>query len=103
VWRDAGAALPTGSVLGGLLQQRIGQAQEAREDWEAAAAAYESASSIPEFTFRHWAMADAARCYALADRPERAVALYEQLEAEAPNFELTDYLRTRLRELQATH
>jgi tetratricopeptide (TPR) repeat protein len=102
VWHEAVAALPGDAALAGLLQQRMGQALEAREDWQAAAEAYESASAVPDYTFRYWAMADAARCYALADRPERAVALYVELEQEAPDFEITDYLRTRLRELQAT-
>jgi tetratricopeptide (TPR) repeat protein len=101
VWREAAAGLPSGAALGGIFQQRIGHALQERNDWENAAMAYEAASAITDFTFRHWAMADAARCYALADRPDRAVALYEQLQAEAPNFELPDYLRSRLRELQA--
>jgi len=101
-WREAVAELGSGAPLAGVLQQRIGQALEEQGDWQAAAEAYAAAAAIDDFTFRHWALADAARCYLLGDQPDRALALFDQLEAEAPSFELTDYLRTRLRELRGS-
>jgi hypothetical protein len=48
-------------------------------------------------------MADAARCYLLADRPEKALEHSARLETEAPELQLPDYLRARLRELSAAN
>jgi tetratricopeptide (TPR) repeat protein len=103
IWRAALARLSGSSPLAGVLHQRIGQSLENRGDWEAAGGAYESAAAIESYTFRHWAMADAARCYLLADRPEKALDLSAQLDAEAPEMQLPDYLRARLRELRVTN
>jgi tetratricopeptide (TPR) repeat protein len=101
IWRSAVARLSGRSPLAGVLHQRIGQALENAGDWEAAAEAYEAAAKIGAYTFRHWAMADAARCYLLADRPEKALEHSARLESEAPDMQLPDYLRARLRELSA--
>jgi tetratricopeptide (TPR) repeat protein len=101
-WREAVAELGSRAPLAGVLQQRIGQALEEQGEWDAAAAAYEAAAAVDGYTFRHWAMAAAARCLLLGGQPDRALAVFDQLQAEAPNFELTDYLRTRLRELRGS-
>ena len=37
----------------------------------------------------------------MANRPEKALELSSRLESEAPDLQLPDYLRTRLRELRA--
>jgi len=100
IWRSAIASLPGGAPLAGVLYQRIGESLETTGDWEGAGRAYESAADIDSYTFRHWALADAARCYLLADRREKALELSARLEAEAPNLKLPDYLRARLRELR---
>jgi predicted negative regulator of RcsB-dependent stress response len=100
IWRSAIAGLPGGSPLAGILHQRIGQSLEDSGDWEAAAQAHAAAAAIDSYTFRYWAMADAARCYLLADRPEKALELSARLESEAPDLQLPDYLRARLRELR---
>ena len=101
VWRSAIARLSGRSPLAGILHQRIGQALESTGDWEGAGGAYEAAASIRSYTFRDWALADAARCYLMANRPEKALELSSRLESEAPDLQLPDYLRTRLRELRA--
>lgn len=103
IWGVAVAKLSRRSPLAGVLYQRTGQSLESTGDWQAAAQAYENAAAIGAYTFHHWAIADAARCYLLADRPEKALELAERLEAEAPGLELLDYLRARLRELQAAN
>jgi tetratricopeptide (TPR) repeat protein len=79
IWRSAVAGLPDSSPLAGLLHQRIAQSLEDLGDWEEAAAAYAAAAALDAYTFRHWAMAEAARCYLMADRPERALELFSQL------------------------
>ena len=103
IWRAAIARLSGSSPLAGVLHQRIGQALESAEDWEAAAEAYEAAAAIGAYTFRHWAMADAVRCYLMADRPEKALEHSARLESEAPALQLPDYLRARLRELSVAN
>jgi tetratricopeptide (TPR) repeat protein len=101
IWRSAVARLSPGSPLAGMLHQRIAQSLEESGDWEAAAESYAAASAVDAYTFRHWSLADAARCYAMAGRPEKALEFFAQLESEAPELQLPDYLRTRLRELKA--
>jgi tetratricopeptide (TPR) repeat protein len=103
IWRSAIARLSGSSPLAGVLHQRIGQALENAGDWEAAAQAYEAAAAIDAFTFRHWTMAEAARCYLLANQPEKALEHAARLESEAPDLQLPDYLRVRLRELSAAN
>lgn len=100
IWRGAIARQPGGAPLMGILHQRMGQLLEDSESWEAAADAYAAAGALDDYTFRHWAMAEAARCYLMANRPDRASDLAAQLEAEAPGFQLPDHLRTQLRELR---
>jgi tetratricopeptide (TPR) repeat protein len=103
IWRSALAGLSDRSPLAGILYQRIAQSLEYGGNWEEAAEAYEAASAIRANTFRHWAMAEAARCYLLADRPEKALELSARLETEAPGLELLDYLRARLREVKVAN
>jgi len=100
VWQAALGELPAGSPIAGLLQQRIGQAHEGAGDWIAAADAYAAAAAVQSYGFRHWAMAEAARCFLAADQPERARELAQRIDAEAPDLELPESLRTQLRELK---
>ena len=50
---------------------------------------------------RYWALADAARCRALAGQTQQALALYDRLAAEAPDLQLSDHEAARARELRA--
>jgi hypothetical protein len=99
IWQAASGALPAGSAIHGLLQQRIAHTLEETGDWGAAAEAYAAAAAVKAYTFRHWAMAEAARCFLAADQPERARELAQRIDAEAPDLQLPDSLRTQLREL----
>jgi tetratricopeptide (TPR) repeat protein len=101
VWRAALTELPASSPLAGILNQRLAQALEDSGDMEGAATAFAAAAANRAFPFRHWAMAEAARCYLEAGQPQQALALYSQLQAEAPDMALPDHLRTQLRELEA--
>jgi tetratricopeptide (TPR) repeat protein len=92
----------SGGALRGVALQRSAQALEDLGRWEAAAARHEEAAAIDAFPLRHWALADAARCAARAGDRERALALYERVEAEAPDLRLPDHQRAELRELRAT-
>jgi tetratricopeptide (TPR) repeat protein len=101
IWRQALASASGNPGLYGILQQRVAQAHEAREAWAEAAAAHQEAGRTAGYPLRYWALVDAARCYATAGEPERALALYEEVEREAPDLNLPDHLRAQFRELRA--
>jgi tetratricopeptide (TPR) repeat protein len=101
IWRGALEALSGEPPIAGLLHQRIAQTLEADGDWLGAAEAYEAAAGIDNFTFATIAAADAARCYLEADQTDKALSLFAQVEAAAPDLPLPDYLRIRFRELEA--
>jgi tetratricopeptide (TPR) repeat protein len=101
VWRRALASASGNAGLQGIVQQRVAQAHEGRGEWAQAAAAHEAAGRTSGYVLRHWALVDAARCYAAAGERERALALYEEVEREAPDLSLPDHLRAQFRELRA--
>ncbi len=92
---------PDNPTLRAIVLQRIAQTHEAAGRLAEAAAAYESAGAIAAFPLHVFALAEAARCYADAGEPERALALYDRIEAEAPDFALPDHHRMLRRELLA--
>lgn len=101
IWRQALASASGNPGLYGILQQRVAQAHEAHEAWAEAAAAHQEAGHTEGYPLRYWALVDAARCYAAAGEPERALELYEEVEREAPDLHLPDHLRAQFRELRA--
>jgi len=102
-WERARAELPGGSALHGTVLTRMAREHERNERWLEAAQAHEMASEIEDFPLRYWAMADAARCFDRAGDTARALVLLERVDAEAPELQLPDYLRTRLRELRVAN
>jgi hypothetical protein len=90
-----------GDELQGLASQRVAQVLEDLERFAEAAARNEEAAGLNGYPLRHWALADAARNRAAAGEIEAASALYERLEAEAPELRLPDAQRAQARELQA--
>ena len=101
IWRQALSSASGNPGLYGILQQRVAQAHEARQAWAEAAAAHQEAGRTQGYPLRQWALVDAARCYAAAGEPERALELYEEVEREAPDLNLPDHLRAQFRELRA--
>lgn len=101
VWQLALASASANPGLSGLLHQRIAETYEARESWTEAAEAHELAGQIGEYPLRYWALVDAARCWAAAGDGDRALALYRQVEREAPDLKLPSHLRSQRRELEA--
>jgi tetratricopeptide (TPR) repeat protein len=100
-WRAAVAAAPAGSAIRGLLLTRLGHGLESAGDWEGAGEVHAEAAEIEDYPARYYAMADAARCFAQAGDAQRAVALFDRLESEAQELQLSDHVRARLREAQA--
>jgi len=99
IWRGAVLERPANDPFVGALQLKIAQTLEARGDWVGAAAAFAVAGDIAAYPFRYWSLAEAARCFLMADQPEAALEIHTRLQAEAPDLVLPDHLRSRLREL----
>jgi tetratricopeptide (TPR) repeat protein len=94
------ADAPRGAVRG-IVAQRLAQRFEAAGKWAEAADRHEKAAKLDDYPLRHWALADAARCRAMAGDPVGARALYDQLEREAPDLPLSDEQRAQSLELRA--
>jgi tetratricopeptide (TPR) repeat protein len=88
-------------VLRALVQRRLGHLHEQAGRFAEAAAAFEAAAAIEAYPLRHFALADAARCAERAGHRAEALALYERLDAEAPELPLPDHLAAQARELRA--
>jgi tetratricopeptide (TPR) repeat protein len=92
---------PPSVPLRGLVLQSAAQTLEQAERWSEAAARHQQASELDDYPLRHWALADAARCLALAGDREAARELYARLDSEAPEIRLPDHQRAEKRELEA--
>ena len=95
------ADAPAGSVVQGVVTQRLAQRLESADRWADAADRHEAASKIGSYPLRHWALADAARCRAMAGDADAARALYDRLDREAPDLPLSDTQRAQRLELKA--
>lgn len=89
-------------ILQALVQRRLGQLHEDAGRFDEAAAACLAAAAVDDYPLRPFALADAARLTARAGRPAEALALYDQLAAEFPDFLLPDHQAAQAQELRAT-
>jgi tetratricopeptide (TPR) repeat protein len=101
LWIQAAAAASKDTAAHGVIQSRIGHLQEDAGDLEAAARAHEAAAAVPGFPLHADALADAARTWAEAGKPEQALALFQRLKTEAPEYRLEPHVEARLLELEA--
>lgn len=99
-WEAGRRAAPSGSPLRALVLLRLAEAHEAQGRFAEAAAAFEEVAGIEAYPLRYMALGEAARCFAEAGDSARAVALFDRIEAEAPETILPEHLRARLRELR---
>ncbi len=99
-WQQGVDQAPGDSAVLGLLLSRLGRGLEEAGRWEEAAATHARAAEIEDYPARHYALADAARSYAEAGDTDQAVALFDRLESEAPEIQIPDHVRARLRELR---
>jgi len=103
IWQAALGEVSATAPVAGLVYQRIGRSLEDASDWVAAAESHAAAAAIVDYTFRYWAMADAARCYAAAEQADKALEFFARIETEAPDFQLPDDVRVRMKELRAAN
>ena len=92
---------PQKDEVRGLIEQRLAQRFEAAGRWAEAADRHEAASKRKEYPLHGWAIADAARCRAMAGDTAAARALYDRLDQEAPDLALSDTQRAQRLELRA--
>lgn len=97
----AADALPADSPLRGVALRRVATLAEGAGDYEAAARAHLAAADTPGYPLRFDALADAARTWAEAGKPDEALALYARLQTEAPEYRMAPHVRARLAELEA--
>jgi tetratricopeptide (TPR) repeat protein len=98
---DEAALSAATPALRALVLRRTAYLHEDAGRWAEAAAAHEQAAAIPEYALRRWALADAARCRQAAGDSTAALALYDRLQAEAPDLALPDHQAAQVRELRA--
>lgn len=103
VLQEAANELPDGSAIRAVVLRRLAVLAEAAGDYEAAAMANVAAANTPGYPQRLDALADAARCWAEAAKPDEALALYARLKSEAsPDlYRVPPHIEARLAELEA--
>lgn len=101
VWQQGLAATPGDSPLRGLVLERIAGAHESAGRFPEAAEAHQAAAALQAFPLRDLALADAARCWAEAGQPDRALDAWEQLRARDAQASAPPHVRARLDELAA--
>lgn len=99
--QEAVNALPSDSPIRGVALRRLAGLAETAGDFEAAALAHVAAADTPGYPLRFDALADAARCWAEAAKPDEALALFARIQTEAPDYRLPPHVQARLAELQA--
>ena len=99
-WQQA--ATSADPTLRALVWVHVAQAEEEAGRWVEAAEGYARAGDVTAYPLRYAALADAARCFAEAGEPEKAVALHKRIRAESPQTRLPEHVAARLRELEAS-
>jgi tetratricopeptide (TPR) repeat protein len=101
VVQQAANDLPDDSPIRGVVLRRVAVLAEGAGDYEAAALAHVAAADTPVYPLRLDALADGARCWAEAGKPDEALALFARIQSEAPEHRLAPHVQARLAELQA--
>ncbi|HVN40294.1 MAG TPA: hypothetical protein VMW19_19195 [Myxococcota bacterium] len=99
--RKANAQAPSRPSLQGVILQREAQVLEQANRFAEAAALHEQAAGLAGYPLRDYALADAARCRAIAGETDKARELYARLDKQAPDLQLPDYQRMQRREIES--
>ncbi len=94
--RDAAGDL----AIGAIASTRLAYLAEDRRDPAAAAQAHEAAAAIESYPLSAEALAAAARCWVEAGEPDRALAVYQRLEAEYPDKLIAPQIESLIAELR---
>jgi tetratricopeptide (TPR) repeat protein len=101
LWQEAAGHVGTDDPVRALLLTRIGSAYEREGQLLEAAEAYERAGDVVDYPLRPAAWTAAARCYADAGEPDRALQVWDRLSAEAPEAAAAPYVAARMAEIRA--
>lgn len=96
--RDAAAD----GAIGALASTRLARLAEARRDWDAAAELHEEAGRVAAYPLAADALVEAARCWVAAGERDRALAVYQRLEAEHPDAIVAPQVEALIAELRLT-
>jgi tetratricopeptide (TPR) repeat protein len=88
------------SALAALAWTRIAALAEGEGDLETAAQAFENAADVAAYPLQAKALADAARCWAAADQPEKALGAFQRLETEFPDEIVAPEVEAMIAELR---
>ena len=92
---------PADSPIRAVVASQIAHLQEGKGDFEAAARSHETAAAVPGFPLHTDALAQAARCWAEAGKPDQALAIYQRLRSDSPDLKLAPHIEARLQEIEA--
>ena len=100
IWQGALDDLDGNPNFQAIVEQRIAQAHEDEARWLEAAESYTRAGAVEGYPLRHWALAEAARCFQQAGETERARELALTLATDAPELVVPQHLSELLTELR---
>jgi predicted negative regulator of RcsB-dependent stress response len=100
IWQSAIDDLGGNPNFRAILEQRIGQAYDGDARWLEAAESYARAGAVESYPLRHWALAQAARCFQQAGEIERAREFALRVDPDSPDLMLPQHLSTMLAELR---
>jgi tetratricopeptide (TPR) repeat protein len=100
IWQGAIDDLGGNPNFRAILEQRIGQAYDGDARWLEAAESYARAGEVETYPLRHWALAQAARCFQQAGEVARAREFALRVDTESPDLMLPQHLSTMLAELR---
>jgi tetratricopeptide (TPR) repeat protein len=86
--------------IASLAWMRLADLAEARGDWTGAAEAFEAAAAAPTFPLQASALSEAARCWAAAGEPQKALATFQRLESEFPDTSPAPSIAALMQELR---
>ncbi len=89
-----------GTSIAALGSIRLAHLAEERGDARSAAESYEAAAAVETYPLRAGALADAARCWAEAGAPDRALAAFQRLETEHPDEVIPPQIASLIGELR---
>ncbi len=97
-WRAAAEGADADAPARALLLQRVAGQYEDLGRWREAGEAYEVAGDVAGYPLRYEALAQAAWVWLEAGDRERGLALWNRIQAEAPDTQLAPHVSARLRE-----
>lgn len=91
-----------GSAIASLGSMRLAALAEGRGDAATAAQSYEEAAVVDAYPLQSVALAEAARCWAAAGEPDKAIAAFDRIEQDFPEDPVAPQIAALIGELRVT-